>query len=369
MAYNEKYVTVTGGGLHDGSSEANAWTLAEAHTNASQGDRLNIKAGSYSITTILNGWMHSSLSQPSALRGYKTTIGDLDNRPTAQLQDVTDRPLIVSQNPGYMYLGPAQQHLTVENIAWDTIDTGRPSCYMDCERSIIRRCKFICSSTGLAGIPIIRTKEDYNSFLYCHLDGGTTTQNQEIWQSQSFVGCLFENFGELQIVRFGSFVGCVFRNMTNGIRFGSGAYGWCPVINNTFYNISGNGIYCQAASSSVLGPNPIINNVFHTIGGDAIQNPDTTSFNNYADSNLFYNVTGSNCTTTTLGTCRNGLTDSTDPFVDAAAGNYRLVSGSNGYGASQPFFEELAVDSKFDIGALQHADPSGNSSPFHPLGS
>lgn len=365
MAFNEKYVTVAGGGLHDGSSEANAWTLAEAHTSASQGDRLNIKAGNYSVTTVLSSWMGSSKTQPSSLRGYKTTIGDLDNKPTSQVQDGTDRPLLVTSN-GYLFFN--QQFMLFENIAFETTISTRPAAYMDMGRSVVKRCKFLCSSSGVANSPMLRTNgDDYTEWLYCHFDGDGTTQTQVFQKSQSFVGCVFENFNEVRCDRFGSFVFCVFRNMTNGINLIG--YGWCPVMNCTFYNLSGYGIYSTTSVGSQLGPSVILNNVFHTIGLDAIQNPHLDYFNYFSDNNLFYNVTGSNCSNTSLGTCRNELTDSTDPFVDAAAGNYRFVSGSNGYGVSQPFFEEIAVDSKFDIGAFQHADPSGNPSPFHPLGS
>lgn len=45
--FTEKYVSVAGAGSHDGSSAANAWTIAEATANVSQGDRVNCLAGTY----------------------------------------------------------------------------------------------------------------------------------------------------------------------------------------------------------------------------------------------------------------------------------------------------------------------------------
>lgn len=77
MALTEKYVTVAGAGLHDGSSELNAWTFAEMiAANPAAGSRINIKSGSYSegITTIPSG----TAAAPLILRGYNSTIGDLD---------------------------------------------------------------------------------------------------------------------------------------------------------------------------------------------------------------------------------------------------------------------------------------------------
>lgn len=80
MAFTEKYVTVTGAGAHDGSSEANAWTFAEmiAATPAAE-TRVNIKAGSYSegATTLPS---NGTSAAPIVLRGYNSTIGDLDNQ-------------------------------------------------------------------------------------------------------------------------------------------------------------------------------------------------------------------------------------------------------------------------------------------------
>jgi hypothetical protein len=68
MAFVEKYVTVTGGGLHDGSSEANAWTLTEAASNISAGDRINMKAGTYVISGAMVFSGLGSSTSPSSLR-------------------------------------------------------------------------------------------------------------------------------------------------------------------------------------------------------------------------------------------------------------------------------------------------------------
>jgi hypothetical protein len=80
MAFTEKYVTVAGAGAHDGSSEANAWTFAEMIAAApGAGTRVNIKAGSYSegATTLPSS---GTVSAPIVLRGYNSSIGDLDGQ-------------------------------------------------------------------------------------------------------------------------------------------------------------------------------------------------------------------------------------------------------------------------------------------------
>lgn len=80
MAFTEKYVTTTGAGARDGSSEANAWSFADMIDAAPAAEtRVNIKAGSYSAgaTTLpANG----TFLQPIVLRGYSSSIGDLDDQ-------------------------------------------------------------------------------------------------------------------------------------------------------------------------------------------------------------------------------------------------------------------------------------------------
>lgn len=71
-----RYVTATGAGSHDGTSEANAWTLAEAFTNAAAGMTINCKAGNYGalqLTLTTSG----TQANPIIFRGYITTPGDI----------------------------------------------------------------------------------------------------------------------------------------------------------------------------------------------------------------------------------------------------------------------------------------------------
>lgn len=81
MALVERYVTTTGAGTHDGTSEANAFTWAEAITDSvssAVGTRYNVKNNAtYSRTTSVDsGWGNGSTTAPKILRGYNTTPGD-----------------------------------------------------------------------------------------------------------------------------------------------------------------------------------------------------------------------------------------------------------------------------------------------------
>jgi hypothetical protein len=95
VAFTEKYASVAGAGAHDGSSEANAWTMAEAITSGTTaGWRVNFKAGSYSqgAATIPSG----TVSAPLVWRGYNSTIGDLDTlgRNSNGTINVTNYPVL-----------------------------------------------------------------------------------------------------------------------------------------------------------------------------------------------------------------------------------------------------------------------------------
>lgn len=79
MAFTERYVSVAGGGAHDGTSEANAWDFGEMITAAPAAEvRANALAGAYSegATTLPSNGTNQA---PIVVRGYATVPGDLDD--------------------------------------------------------------------------------------------------------------------------------------------------------------------------------------------------------------------------------------------------------------------------------------------------
>ena len=82
MEFTERYVSVTGGGAHNGTSPANAWTFDEAVAGYSAGHRLNVKTGNYTcsvanpICRVFSSGAAGTRANPVAWRGYSTTIGD-----------------------------------------------------------------------------------------------------------------------------------------------------------------------------------------------------------------------------------------------------------------------------------------------------
>lgn len=78
-----RYVTVSGAGAHNGTSEANAWTLTEALANDAPNMTIYVKAGNYGATNYTFSTSGTS-GNPIKFIGYKTTPGDLasSNGPT-----------------------------------------------------------------------------------------------------------------------------------------------------------------------------------------------------------------------------------------------------------------------------------------------
>lgn len=78
MAYTERYVSTAGGGAHDGTTEADAWTFAEAIAAVpGAGVRVNVK-GNHTTGSV--AFTAGTSAAFAIWRGYLTTIGDLDDR-------------------------------------------------------------------------------------------------------------------------------------------------------------------------------------------------------------------------------------------------------------------------------------------------
>lgn len=361
MAFVEKYVTVSGGGLHDGSSEANAWTLDEAYANYAAGDRVNIKAGTYTITQSMIAWTNgTSQSAPISLRGYKTTIGDMDEKPTSQIVAGTDIPEIQITNVSYYIQFNIANYCSIENISFKaTVD--RPAVYTGGIANIYKRCRFISTVRTAGTNPVISTVERNQQFIDCYFQGSGSGNQRITKSSYIFISCVFEDFNSIECEQFNvRFSSCVFKDFTgNAIIFKGSQNGLIPIDGCTFYNITGDAVSVTTSNSPLYSYLTIRNNVFHTIGGDALKNFSTSEHQLVSDNNLFYNVTGSSFANDGFSMSRNELLDTSDPFTDAAGGDYSLVSGSNGYNAAQPsFFAGQDYGSRRDIGAIQHANPS-----------
>jgi len=78
MAFTDRFASVAGAGAHDGSNEANAWTLLEAMTNMVAEDWTWGKFGAHKpgATLLPSGSGDTSANKRMVLKGYNTTFGD-----------------------------------------------------------------------------------------------------------------------------------------------------------------------------------------------------------------------------------------------------------------------------------------------------
>jgi len=376
VAFNEKYVTVTGGGLHDGSSEANAWTLVEANSNMSVGDRLNVKAGNYTMPASLSAWPTGTSTNPCGMRGYKTSIGDLDANQTTNWVDGVDVPLFSASNgtAGFRPNG-ANNPWIIENMSFTSDYFQQNAAWCDGSGQHWRKCKFMTTATSSYYSLFYRVGagNNHSRFENCYFSVPSNWVNTypiTISRSSIFHGCVFENIYDIQASN-SNFINCVFKN-AGGDLITHGDYAATVLIQQcTFYNISGTVI----KNSTINGWNAwggainITNCVFHTISGDAVRGLSSTDYSYYLSNNLFYNITGSNFANSVCDSERNSITASSDPFNDAANDDFSLISTSDGYGSASPKrFLEISFDNGRDIGAVQHQDftlGGGSSSPTY----
>lgn len=344
MAITEKYVTVAGGGLHDGSSEANAWTFTEALANAVAGDRVNVKLGTHTCTTAST--VNGTYTDPIYVRGYVSTIGDLDGSTLGTRVGGTDIPLVQGNNNNLGFTG---KFVNFSHIEFQGIAHARGVWKLG-DASIARSCRFTnTSSTSYDCLALGRsvlqdcylyTPSQYSSavngingtIIDCVLEGVTGVTPRGAY-CRTMINCLFKGFvlgAELASDARLTITGCTFVDCTTGVKFFTYGYGF--VASSCYF--SG----CTTAISLVA-------------------NGSNNEGNVLVNSCCYHNVT----------TQLSGIdfqyfakTDSTDQFVDSASGDYTLKPTSNGYNGMEPAaIAGLGTTNQKDIGMIRHQDAGG----------
>ena len=377
MAFVEKYVTVTGGGLHDGSSEANAWTLAEALSNYAAGDRLNVKAGTYNVSSTVSFSTAGTQASPIAWRGYKTTIGDLDSHPTTQRTSGTDCPLFNFTGTALGFTTNSYQSFEqlhfISSAAATVFDLG----YFTSGIQLIG-CRVESTSTSTGNLrAIFGNRVTYVLLQDCYFSKNSTADYcvwafglSNLWKLNrctiSGGGTGYSGVGAGYVT---SAMNCIFKNQGT---LAMGVSGHSEVLNCSFYNSGGDFLQRTGGSSDLY----VSNCAFSVCGGYAINNSSGTDiYQQWISDNLYHDSSFTSGRLNNIPHDYYAKVATSSPYVDAAAGDFTIASSSAGYNNAY-LFEKDGPTSYLDSGAIRHQDPSGGggavlhplASALHPLG-
>lgn len=369
MTWTDYYCTPSGGGLHDGTSEANAWTWNEARGSLSPGDRLNVKAGTHDVGSVSsNTTDHGTLSNPIWFRGYTSTPGDLDGVAIYGLQDSVDVPLIKRSANSYERL--KCNNTKFSNISFTNNSTGYASIYPSGSGQVWKDCRVSRYATGSSSQALIRIDQALQSlFTGCEfLDtaAGSSGYCVDVALYATLDSCFISVPRTTQkcvnLTSFTHIANCVISGGSIGCYLS--ANGVHNVVNCTLYNQSQYGIQVLAGSGS---PTSIVNNIFHTsptgvyrTGTYANAMSDSSAMNN-----SFYNVTTHYDGLHFDGYSHEDVTETSDPLTDPANGDFSLVATSGSYTTGFP--KSIGgLTNKVDRGVFASQGAAGSVS-VHPL--
>jgi hypothetical protein len=309
MAITEKYVTPTGAGTKDGSSEANAMSWAELKTamsagTAAAGDRYNIKSGTYTISASDDTWTNDgAFSSPIWFRGYNNTPGDLDNQghTAAGLLNTTNFP-VISYTSLRRLNASGSSYCFWQNLK--IVSSGvNNNLFASGTSNVIYRCSISQASTQAGGTVSLST----GSVLYdCDLSqtaaSGTGSVVSVSTNHCRVINCRILRSPAHGITSGGGSVGhlivsgCVIGYCAgDGINYtGTTAGTVITTIGNTLFSCGGNGISMGAVSFN--SPVVAVNNIIINCGAVGIySNYESTAQNNgFAVVNRFRDNTTAN---------------------------------------------------------------------------
>lgn len=359
MAWTDYYVDATASGGGTGTSASDPWTLAEAVSNAGTNQRVNIKAGTYSVSSPLVCNPILTNENPLWWRGYKTTVGDLDDKFTGDLVDGTDIPVFeITTNNNYIILDSDYHMLSGLCFKKKSTDA-YPALYdrrgyvwakncrfvIEAASAVHNNTRVISRNSGAIHLTYLNCEfksnqshnilvDHFSGSFYSHCLFDATSVNYHLYgggHGNALENCIFK----------GSLVACVY---LSNVRL--------QIQNNTFVDVGDDAI-------AFTGSNPTVcNNYFHSVTGFCVSNKNAAGKNDillannafYNSPNKFENMADANEF--------DAIADSSDQFVDKAAGDYSLQSTSNAYSAGNGGYWSLASIGYADVGAIQHANPS-----------
>lgn len=347
MALTERYVSTTGAGTHDGTSEANAFSWAEMITDSATsaaGTRYNIKNdATYSRTTNSDQLGGGSSTAPKIYRGYNDIPGD------GYLGRTNNNgPLITTNMPVVTYttgrITTIGNHIQIESLNVTSAVTGSSST-VNCQTGVlIFRC--VVTNTGAAstGLGII-TAAPSSQVVECDVSqtnaaggvaislGGGVLQRNRI-KSTASNGVLCAGAGT-NFIRGN----LIFENGADGINVNNTA-SVCYFVGNTIVGNTGDGIDIVAAHTGIayVEDNMITDNGGYGINANGANSLLISGYNRFRDNTLGnFNGTQDWVTATNWGVVTTDTGGQSTDYVDAPSDNFALISGSPGANAGFPY--------------------------------
>jgi len=335
MAWTERYVRADAAGSGDGTTDTNsgangAWTLDEGIANAVAGHRVNVKAGTYTVSAA-KSW--NVANGPILWRGFNTTIGDLiDAWDSLAFPDFNS-----AGNYQYTIGGSGINNQWFENIK---LTTTRSTTWSAAIQISGQGCQFRQCAIRQAGTAsnLYAVTADSNGDggkifeSYIQHDAATTfAVNIQALQSFTLFGNVIKGAGSstgsgVYGARGWSFLYNIIRDF--------GGYGCRAEPNsaqgifahNTVYNVGSHGLYLGTHGD---GHCSVVNNVFSNCGGYGIESSAASNAWTFIWGNLFYSCTSGTIHNIYEDRFFDLQTDSSSPFVSAGS-DFSLASGSNG---------------------------------------
>jgi hypothetical protein len=363
MAWTERYVRADAAGGGDGTTDTNsgangAWTLAEAITNVTAGMRVNIRSGTYANGTTSRNF---NVAGDIWWRGFNSTPGDLDANPV-----YANMPLLTFTGTSARAQATAAQQ-RFSSIAFESEDSnGTFNPTSGAVGIQVSSCSFKNTGSGRA---VQLASGAYIIGCYCE----TASTTLECVRLAAAISRVYSSY----IV--GGSVG-IDNGSTGGIEVAAsvitGSAGDGILINGnvtffvngcTIYNTVGDGVRRSGGTTNAAQCR-IFNTVFSEIGGYAFNNQGTDFGIASLAMNgcLFHAVTSGQVNGVADPINENVATDSGSPFENAATGDFRLLTTSNGYGTAIPStFMRTTLDTVLDRGAVQRLRTGGGGEFFY----
>lgn len=375
MALTERYVTTTGTDTYANSTNiATPMSLSTAITNGTAGDRINIKAGTYtrSATDTIAG--AGTVTSPLIWRGYNSTPGDLDT----PVQSTGNLSLTTTNFPLIDYSGNSANRFNWtggfslwQNLYIKTAYDGN-SILMNGGNQAAYNCKFEDNGTGTSAVALYM--EVRCTCVACDISltgasgganavtmNGGTTGNRIIGSyinGGPATGILLQSGGSQVLVCNSVIAG----HTKHGISIssaGGSAFG-AIILYNTICKKTGSGTFDAINVATGL-------TYHHVFVGNHITDHGGTAYgiNMVSTSNaafLAFNRTRDNTsgaignggdwiTATTLGHVTTDTGGPETDYTDNATNNFSLISAAPAKGAGLPAY--------LDIGAMQRQETAG----------